>query len=65
MITDRDKRIIKYIKDKGEVSGKELHDLFFTGKTVQLSHKRLKDLTDRGHLKRKKGIDDRYYIYYL
>jgi S-DNA-T family DNA segregation ATPase FtsK/SpoIIIE len=64
MITERDKRIIEYLKTK-EVDSKELHDKFFHEFTPQWANKRLKTLVDRGHIKRKKGVDDLFYVYYL
>jgi DNA-binding HxlR family transcriptional regulator len=65
MITPRDTDVINYLKEKGEADFMELHTKFFSEVSQQYTRKRLKQLTERGHIKRKKGVDDRYYIYYL
>jgi DNA-binding HxlR family transcriptional regulator len=63
MITDRDKQIIQAVSEK-ERDFKELYEMFFPGISEQFARARLKILVDRGHLKRRKGPDDPYFIYY-
>lgn len=64
MITERDQKIIEYLTTR-QADFKEIHNEFFKGQTEYNAWQRLKKLTDRGHIKRKKGVDDKYYIYYV
>jgi hypothetical protein len=63
MIEPRDILIIEYLKEHGEADTEELLKLFFSMCTPSRGRSRLKLLTDRGHLKRRKDVDNKYYIY--
>lgn len=63
MITPRDQKIIDYLKTN-EADVEKLRELFFPGMSLQWTRKRLNQLVNRGHIKRKKGVDDKYFIYW-
>lgn len=65
MITERDKKIIKYLKEHGATDLQTLHELFFTGYSNQWCNRRLKTLVDNSVISRKKLFETSKYVYYV
>jgi hypothetical protein len=63
MLQPRDILIIEYLKTHGEADTRQLKDLFFAEVQLHRAEERLRILTTRGYLKRRKDVDNRYYIY--
>lgn len=65
MLTDRDRKIVRFVEDFGIASTSQLFTLFFDGLHINNCHLRLRLLTQRGQLKRERAGIDKDYIYYI
>lgn len=65
MLTDRDRKITRFLEEFGAASTRQIHALFFDGLNIVNCQMRLKLLTERGHIKRDRSGIDKDYVYYV
>lgn len=65
MLTERDKRVTRFLEEFGAASTRQIHALLFDGIDLRNCQMRMKLLTDRGHIKRERAGIDKDYIYFI